>query len=157
MISFSHVHLLVQLFEKFRPSSVLVLTSLPSYNHFTHHAPELSPQSCFLRTITTSSWPHPLSEGAVPLEPPNTLSGEPAAGMVSPLPSEILTLLVITVCEYCVCSAAVLTFCQVHNIPASVTALYTMASESMSEQVAGLSSLLDHPLLVPLTRRVGSL
>lgn len=42
------------------------------------------------------------------------------------------------------CFHVVLTHCQIHDIPAALVVLYTTSSQSMSEQVAGFSPLLEH-------------
>ena len=66
-----------QVFECLHPTTVVVLTSRPSQEHFSPHVVKSDP-FCMLRCLQSSSWCHsPL----VPtfLEPPNTIAGEAAA------------------------------------------------------------------------------
>ena len=71
----SHSH--TQLFEHVHPEAVIILHSLPSHEHFSPHPHD--EDALFLRCLKSSSWPHPCHTHF--LESPNTIKGEPAAGM----------------------------------------------------------------------------
>jgi len=141
------------------PSNVIVMVALPSFTHTSQHSHD---QTGFLRTLATPTWTHPLPRKAIPLEPPNTISGEPAAGE-----KEHITITLYTYAMYIVLNTltffsihvhvhVVLTQCQVSGVPGAMVVLYTSSCESTSEQVNQLTTILEHPLLASTSRKVCS-
>ena len=69
--------ILLQLFGLGQPREVVVFICRPLHEHF-NPSPGDKDHTHILSGIQTSSWPHP--PFGVPLEPPNSLQGEAAAG-----------------------------------------------------------------------------